>query len=114
MKSKPYKLNGKCFRYDFDHSTVEYIQEADAETIIEEENWKERHNGNSIYGIDDDGYMVLETIGLNQKNWTDLYFRKEYLLEWCYELETDIESITQDFIRYELPYYLEGESNNVI
>lgn len=40
MKSKPYKLNGKLFRYDFDHSMVEYIYKADAEDIALEEEWE--------------------------------------------------------------------------
>lgn len=36
MKSNPVKVSGKLFRYDFDHSVVEYIIKADAETISEE------------------------------------------------------------------------------
>ena len=33
MKSKPYKLGDKLFRYDFDSSTVEYISKAEPEDI---------------------------------------------------------------------------------
>ena len=44
MKSKPYKLNGKLFRYDFDHSMVEYIYKADAEDIALEEEWEKTHD----------------------------------------------------------------------
>ena len=44
MKSKPYKVSGKLFRYDFDSSTVEYISKAEPEDGSREEPraiWKE-------------------------------------------------------------------------
>ena len=47
MKSKPYKLNGKLFRYDFDHSMVEYIYKADAEDIALEEECQEKTGWNT-------------------------------------------------------------------
>lgn len=37
MKSKPIKVSGRLFRYDFDRSAVEYIVKAGAETVREEE-----------------------------------------------------------------------------
>lgn len=43
MKSNPVKVSGKLFRYDFDHSVVEYIIKADAETISEENEWKRKY-----------------------------------------------------------------------
>ena len=44
MKSKPYKVSGKLFRYDFDSSTVEYISKAEPEDIEAEREWMERHD----------------------------------------------------------------------
>ena len=51
MKSNPVKVSGKLFRYDFDHSVVEYIIKADAETISEENEWKRKY-GSPLFGID--------------------------------------------------------------
>ena len=71
MKSKTYKLNGKLFRYNFATCTVEYIPKADKETLTEEAEWKLAHEGRSLYGVGDDGYIVLDTIGLHPDNWKD-------------------------------------------
>ena len=60
MKSNPVKVSGKLFRYDFDHSVVEYIIKADAETISEENEWKRKH-GSPLFGIDPEGvYRLLD------------------------------------------------------
>ena len=103
MKSKPYKVSGKLFRYDFDSSTVEYIAKAGTEEIEADREWKETH-GRSLYGIGDDGYMVLDTIGLNRKNWEDKGARDEYLAAWDVDLDAELEEMTSNFVKYELPY----------
>lgn len=106
MKSKPYKLNGKLFRYDFDVCTVEYIQKADEETIAADEKWKQDHGGRSLYGVGDDGYIVLESAGLSRKNWNDREARDGYLSAWCNDLDAELESMSADFVKYELPYLI--------
>lgn len=103
MKSKPYKVSGKLFRYDFDSSTVEYIAKAGTEEIEADREWKETH-GRSLYRIGDDGYMVLDTIGLNRKNWEDKGARDEYLAAWAVDLDAELEEMTANFVKYELPY----------
>ena len=79
MKSNPYKLNGKLFRYNFDTCVVEYIQKADQETMQEDAEWKRNHDGRSLYNVGDDGYIILETIGLSRENWKDKEARDGYL-----------------------------------
>lgn len=63
MKSNPVKVSGKLFRYDFDHSVVEYIIKADEEIINAEIEWEQKH-GSQLYGVGADGYIVLESVGL--------------------------------------------------
>lgn len=104
MKSKPYKLNGKLFRFDFDTCIVEYIQKADKETIEEDEKWKKNHGGRSLYGVGSDGYIVLSSIGLGRENWENKEARDGYLSGWCVDLDDELESMTADFVKYELPY----------
>ena len=101
MKSKPYKVSGKLFRYDFDSSTVEYIAKAGTEEIEADREWKETH-GRSLYGIGDDGYMVLDTIGLNRKNWEIRAARDEYLSGWAVDLDAEAEALAADFLRWEM------------
>ena len=106
MKSKPVKVNGKLFRYDFDRSAVEYIIKADAETISEENEWKQKH-GSALFGIDHEGYIVCSTAGLNVANWKNAAARKEYLREWADELSEEEGYLADDFIKNELPHLKE-------
>lgn len=106
MKSKPYKLRGKLFRYDFDNGVVEYIAKADAETLASEAEWKAKHNGNSLYGIGEDGYMILDSAGLNRENWKNKARRDEYLAEWAADLDEEAAAMVAYFEKYELPYLI--------
>ena len=106
MKSKPVKVSGKLFRYDFDRSVVEFIVKADAETISEENDWKQKH-GSALFGIDAEGYIVCSTAGLNAANWKDAAARKEYLSEWANELEEEAIRLAENFVKNELPYLKE-------
>lgn len=99
MKSKPYKYQGKLFRYDFDNSVVEYIAKASSEEIDEEIEWEQKH-GSQLYGIDADGYMVLETVGLREENWTRKAVRDEYLSQWCFDLDEELAALQRDFERF--------------
>lgn len=106
MKSKPIKVSGKLFRYDFDRSVVEYIVKADAKTISEENEWKQKR-GSALFDIDSDGYIVCSTAGLNVANWRNAAARKEYLSEWADELNEEENCLSEDFVENELPYLKE-------
>lgn len=107
MKSKPYKLHGKLFRYDFDLSVVEYIAKATDEDIADEEEWKEKY-GKPLLGIDADGYMIISTVGLHKNNWKSKAARDEYLYQWCCELDEESSALASDFVKYELPFLSGG------
>lgn len=106
MKSKPYKLRGKLFRYDFDNGVVEYIAKADAETLASEAEWKASHNGASLYGIGADGYIVLATAGLSRDNWKKKACRNEYLAGWADDLDEEAAAMAADFMNYEFPHLI--------
>ena len=103
MKSKPYKFQGKLFRYDFDHAMVEYICKAGAEEIADEKEWMETHN-KPLYGIDADGYMELDAVGLRAENWKRKAVRDEYLSQYCFDLDEEAAWLAHDFEKYELPH----------
>lgn len=106
MKSKPVKVSGKLFRYDFGNAMVEYIIKADDEIIDAEIEWEQKH-GSQLYGVGADGYIVLSTAGLNVSNWKDADARKGYLIGWAAELEEEEERMAEEFVRYELPSMME-------
>ena len=107
MKSNPVKVGDRLFRYDFGNAMVEYIIKADEEMLKEEAEWKEKHHGDSLFNIDEDGYSVLSTAGLNVSNWKDADARKGYLIGWAAELEEEEERMAEEFVRYELPIMME-------
>lgn len=109
MRSKPYKLHGKLFRYDFDRSTVEYIAKASAEDLKDEAEWKEKY-GRPLLGIGEDGYMVISTVGLAKENWKNKATRDEYLSEWAFDLDEEGSALAADFVKYELPHLNGGET----
>lgn len=106
MKSNPVKVSGKLFRYDFDHSVVEYIIKADAETIDAEIEWEQKR-GSQLYGVGADGCIVLASAGLRKENWMNTAARKEYLSEWADELSEEENCLAEDFVKNELPYLKE-------
>lgn len=97
MKSRPYKFAGKLFRYDFVHSLVEWISKADATMIADEKEWREKY-GHSLYDIDEDGFAVVDTIGLHVDNWKHKETRDEYLDEWVQEISFECVQMVRDFI----------------
>lgn len=105
MKSKPYKLNGKLFRYDFEDSVVEYIYKASDEDIKDEQDWIAEH-GRPLVGIDAEGYSVVQTVGLSAKNWKNKEARDEYLSGWAEELDEESAYLADQFVKFELPYLI--------
>lgn len=103
MKSKVYKLDGKMFRYNFDRSTVEYVAKAGKEELKDEAEWMQKH-GEPLFGIDHDGYMVIDSIGLSRENWENREARDGYLSAWAADLEAESSRLAADFVKYELPY----------
>ena len=97
MMSKIYRFKGKDFRYDFDHCIVEYVSKADELMLKEESEWKAAHNGRSLFGIDSDGYSLVDSIGLRKENWENKEVRDEYLEEWIAELEYEARLMAKDF-----------------
>ena len=106
MKSSPYKLNGKLFRYNFDTCIVEYIMKADKDDLEADEEWKRTHDGRSLLGIGGDGYIILDSIGLSRENWKNKEARDGYLSAWCIDLDDELASMEADFVKYELPYLI--------
>lgn len=99
MKSKPYQIHGKLFRYDFDDGTVEYISEASEESIADEQEWIKEY-GRPLFEIDQEGYIVLETAGLSPEHWKNKAARDEYLSVWADELDEELAALEKQYELY--------------
>lgn len=85
-----YKRNGKCFKYDFEHSIVEYVCKASKEELADNEEWQKKF-GKDLWDIDEAGYIVIDSAGLRAENWKNKEVRDEYLDEWLFELRAECE-----------------------
>ena len=104
MKSRVYKVRNRLFRYDYDECVVEQISKADPEMYEDNKEWQAKH-GRNLWDIDEDGYMVMHSVGLMLENWKDKESRNEYLEMWADELNEEESWMVSDFIKYELPLY---------
>ncbi|MCI9505765.1 MAG: hypothetical protein HFF62_04130 [Oscillospiraceae bacterium] len=104
-KSAIYEQGGKLFRYDFDNCVVEYVYKATDEDVQDEAEWLRDHD-RPLYGIDDDGYMTLDSVGLSPENWKNKGLRREYLAQWIDDLDEEAQALARDFEKYELPYMM--------
>ena len=99
MKSKPFKLNDRIFRYDYDTAQVEYIYRADAEMITADKRWVKTY-GHTLYGIDSKGFCVVGVVGLSKENWEDKEARLEYLQGWSDELDEEGAILAEQFEKW--------------
>ena len=88
-KSEPYKRSGKIFRYNYDNATVEWVSEATEDELKDNERWMKEW-GKPMWDIDDDGYCVIDSVGLSRSNWDDREMRDSYLDMWIDDLEEEM------------------------
>lgn len=107
IKSSLYQFRGRLFRYNYQNSMVEYICKADPEDVADDEARVAAHKP-PLYNIDEEGFMVITTIGLHRDNWNNEGARREYLSQWSNELDEEVASLAHNFLRFEYPVYKEG------
>ena len=56
--------------------------------------------GRPLWDIGDDGYEVVDSIGLSRKNWDNVEARKEYLQMWNDELNEEAAYLAEEFKMY--------------
>ena len=89
-----YKKDGKTFRYDYEHSIVEYICKAGKQEL-EDNKERQKKFGKKLWDIDEKGYMVIDSVGLRAENWKDKEVRDEYLGEWLFEMKAECDALVQ-------------------
>lgn len=96
--SKPYKLDSKLYRYNYDRCTVEYISKPEADMIADNEEWQQKYHRN-LWDIID-GYLVIESVGLMTENWTNRESRDEYLSTWSDELDEEFAYLAAQYLAH--------------
>lgn len=80
-----YKRDGFSFRYNFDRCLVEYVSKASKEELADNEEWQQKY-GRNLWDIDENGYIVIDAVGLRPENWKNKEARDGYLDEWIFDL----------------------------
>ncbi len=104
MKSKPVKVCGKLFRYDFDEHIVEYVVKAGKDMRSDNKEWQRDH-GKDLWDIDSDGYVVVDSAGLLPENWKDKEAREGYLSAWADDIDEEARCLADLFVKSELTRY---------
>lgn len=98
------KIGKKTFRYNPDRCIVEYVTKATPDMYADDAEWMEKH-GRPLWGIDKDGYIVLDSAGLSLEHWKNKEDRIMYLTEWDWEIDCETGGMIDDFVKYELHAY---------
>ena len=92
------KIGKRTFRYDEKNAVVQYVYKATPDMYVDDKKWMETH-GYPLWGIDEDGYVVLDSVGLAREHWDNKETRIEYLTEWDYEISSEVGYLTEEFVR---------------
>lgn len=98
MKSAIIKINGRHFRYDYETAMVYWVQKATEEDIEDNLKWREQF-GSDLFPIED-GWMLLDCVGLRRENWLNKEAREEYLTEWIAELGYESEILAEQYLAW--------------
>ena len=83
MRSRVCKVRGKQFRYNYDRALVEWVcKPTDPDDEVE------------------DGYVILDSVGLSRKNWDNKESRAYYLDLWVDDIGEECYCLAQDFKRF--------------
>ena len=96
--TKPYKRGNRLFRFNLSACLVEWIEKPTAKMYADNTEWQESF-GKDLWDIVD-GYVIVETVGLNAENWKNKESRNEYLDVWNDELDEESAYLAHQYIMY--------------
>ena len=98
--SKVYKLTvgGKVrkFIYFEELAIVSYVGDYTEEYRRDNEEWNTKHCRNLWDTVKDASgteFLEISSVGLSRENWENKACRDEYLTEWVYEMDSEIENM---------------------
>lgn len=100
-KSRITKCENRRFRYDYDKRVVEVVEKATDEMRKDNEEWRAKYGGD-LWQIGEDGYVILDTIGLRPENWDNKEARMGYLEAWALVMDETIACELDAIKRYEM------------
>jgi len=93
-----YGREKKSFQYDRKRAVVLYVAKAGIEEIADNQEWVAKY-GKPLFEIQEDGYMIIDSIGLSRENWDNKEARDEYLHGWCMNMEEEQAYMTADLAK---------------
>lgn len=84
-----FKYEGKTryFFYDEEEAIVYHAYKLSKQELAEREPWMDK------YTTVVDGYELMDGVGLRRENWKNKAVRDEYLAEYCWELDEEMECL---------------------
>lgn len=112
MRKNTVKIGRHYFRYDNETAEVRMMWKPKAAELREMQadnaEWMEKFGHPLWDGIDPDGLVEMDRIGLSRENWNDPEARSEYLEIWIDDVEEETRIEAANFVKYELPSYQKG------
>ena len=106
MRNNTVKVGKYYFRYDNETGEVRMMWKPKPAELREMQTdnaeWIEKYGHPLWNGIDPDGLVEMDRIGLSRENWNDPEARSEYLGYWIDDVEEEIRIELAFFVRNDL------------
>ena len=99
------KIGNRLFRYNAEKCIVEYVDKATPDMYEDDAEWMVKY-GHPLWGIDKDGYIVLDSAGLSKEHWDNKEDRIMYLTEWNAEIGGEVAYLVDEFMKYDYDAYV--------
>lgn len=103
MKKNTVKLSQHYFRYDNEAAEVRMMWKPKVAELLEMQadnaEWMEKYGRLLWDGIDDDGLVEMDRIGLSREHWNDPEARMEYLSGWADDVEAECSYLAAEFAK---------------
>ena len=85
-KSKVYEYRGRKFRYNYEKSVIEHIDQLTPSEAGINERYRKKY-GKPIFETDKSGYYIFSEIEMSAEDWKNKAARDKRLEKWCLALD---------------------------
>lgn len=99
-KSKVYRYKGRKFRYNYEKSVIEHVDQLTPSEVGINEKYRKKY-GKPIFETDKNRYYVFASIEFNSEDWKNKATRDKRLDSWCDALDKSEEEFEINHERIE-------------
>lgn len=85
-KSKIYEYRGRKFRYNYEKSVIEHVDQLTPTEVGVNEKYRKKY-GKPIFETDENRYYVFTEIEMSAEDWKNKATRDRRLEKWCATLD---------------------------